>query len=90
MFLCLNSMKDIHSKVFFLKPYFIGSVVTDCLLNILFYFFNMTFFLLFLSFIIIDKTLNFKLYFVSSVVTNCLLNIFFFFFFCLTSTKDIP
>ena len=34
----------------------------------------------FLSFIIIDKTLNFKPYFVDLVVTNCLINILFSFF----------
>ena len=44
--MCLNLTKDIHQKVFFLKPYFVGSVVTNCLLNILFSFFNMTFFIL--------------------------------------------
>ena len=60
----------IIDKTLNFKPYFVGSVATNCLLNIFFSFllFNEKHSLKsFLSFIIIDKTVNCKPYF----LTNC-------------------
>ena len=77
-----------NEKVFFLKPYFVSSVVTNCLLNILFYFslFNFNERHSLKSF---PSLINFKPYFVGPVVSKFLFilkNLFLNFFFII----DIP